>query len=96
VTRHILAATALAFAAAFAATPAHANHTVCDNEASDIRYQPNSRVFVGTDLNSGGGAYFCVNTTMVFIGFNGAVVICTHHTPFNGDPDDDVCPIRLP
>lgn len=78
--------------------PASAGHTLCDNETSDI-WAPSDfgiPVPVGADLNSPGGIYVCYDNKLVLVRTDRVgLVVCTNHTPFDGNPNNDDCPIVI-
>lgn len=80
------------------AGPAQADHTetLCNNEPSDIALvdQPPAP-YVGTDLNTQGEVYLCVDHYLLVVRSNGPITICTYYT-YNGTSTDDICPITQP
>ena len=70
-------------ATTFAGPPAHAEHTLCDNEPSDIAPV--------ADLNSPGAVYICVGTALIVIRTDRVgVTFCTYH---HSSGVGNVCPI---
>lgn len=82
--RFLVAAVAAVSCAVSLATPAQANHTLCDDEPSDL---------IVADLNTPGEVYFCVAPVLVVVRTNRVgVTVCTYYTP-GSNSSDDICPI---
>jgi hypothetical protein len=94
--RHLsLVLAGAALAASFAATPAQAHHTLCDNEATDVWVGQLGGVGAGADLET--PPHVCVFTgltgtggVLVVVRPGGQQTVCTYYTN-NNNPADDTC-----
>ena len=103
--------TALALATSFAGTPAHAEHTLCDNESENPGNQeiwlpsPGSEVGAGLDYNDldEGTLYVCAfhglttndSYILIVIRTGGQQTICPVYTS-DGNPANDICVLVPP